>query len=75
LQAIDKIHLNIATLYNNLVSPRFDVEENNNKLIIHYKSNRNLIDSLISLVKGVGKYYNEKLEIKKVDNKTVEVIF
>lgn len=75
MQAIDKIHLNIATLYNNLVSPRFDVEENNNKLIIHYKSNRNLIDSLISLVKGVGKYYNEKLEIKKVDNKTVEVIF
>ena len=75
MQAIDKIHLNIATLYNNLVPPRFDVEENNNKLIIHYKSNRNLIDSLISLVKGVGKYYNEKLEIKKVDNKTVEVIF
>ena len=75
LMAMDRIHLNIADLYGGSTPPRFSFEENGNKLIMHYNSQRNLIDLLISLVKGVAKYYNEKINVYKRDDKTVEVEF
>jgi len=33
------------------------------------------VDLLISLVKGIAKYYNEKININKLDSKTIEVEF
>ena len=75
LKAIDKIHVNVESMYGGSTPPRFNVEEQDNKLIIHYKSDRNLIDLLVSLTKGVGKFYNENISIKKIDNATVEVTF
>jgi hypothetical protein len=75
LKAIDKIHVNIESMYGGSTPPRFDIEEKDNKLIIHYKSGRNLIDLLISLVKGVSKYYKEKIYVNKINDKTIEIKF
>ena len=73
LKAIDKIHVNVGSLYGGSTPPRFNIEEKDNKLILQYKSNRNLIDLVISLIKGVAKFYNEKVRINKIDNRTVEL--
>lgn len=56
--------------------PRFSYEEvDKDTLIIHYTSHRQLIDIMVGLIKGVGKYFNEKLEVKKLSDKTVMVKF
>ena len=40
-----------------------------------YKSHRNLIDFLVGLVKGVGKFYKEDLKVSKLSNDKVEIVF
>jgi len=40
-----------------------------------YKSPRNLIHICIGLVKGVGKYYQENLEVTKLSNDKIKVKF
>ncbi|KPQ45004.1 MAG: hypothetical protein MPEBLZ_00429 [Candidatus Methanoperedens nitroreducens] len=44
-------------------------------MIIKYKSNRGLIDILMGLVKGVGKYYKEDLKVTKLSSDRLQVIF
>lgn len=75
LKAMDKIHVNVVNTYGGSTPPRFSFEESGNRLIMHYDSKRNLVDLLISLVKGVAKYYNERINVYKRDNKTIEVEF
>jgi methyl-accepting chemotaxis protein len=75
LKAMDKIHVNVTNTYGGSTPPRFTFEENGNKLIMHYNSQRNLIDLLISLVKGVAKYYNERINVNKINDKTIEIEF
>jgi hypothetical protein len=40
-----------------------------------YKSPRGLIDFLVGLIKGVGKYFKEDLRVRKLNNTDVEVVF
>lgn len=75
LMAMDKIHTNVARTYGGSIPPRFSVGDKGNKIVIKYSSKRNLIDLLISLVKGTAKYYNEEVNINKLDSKTIEVEF
>jgi hypothetical protein len=75
LMAMDKIHTNVIKTYGGSIPPRFSFEDNGNKIVIKYSSKRNLVDLLISLVKGIAKYYNEKININKLDSKTIEVEF
>ncbi|MFX0061349.1 MAG: heme NO-binding domain-containing protein [Candidatus Hermodarchaeota archaeon] len=56
--------------------PRFEyLEPSENELIMVYSSPRNLIDFVVGLAKGVGKFYNEKLEVKKLGNDKVHITF
>ena len=75
LMAMDKIHSNVTRTYGGSTPPRFSFEDKGKKLIIHYNSPRNLIDLFVSLVKGTAKYFKEKVNINKLDNKTVTVEF
>jgi hypothetical protein len=75
LKAMDKIHLNATNTFGGSTPPRFNIEENGNKLIIYYNSHRNLIDLLISVIKGVANYYNEKFNVNKINDKKIEVVF
>lgn len=45
------------------------------ELIITYYSVRNLLNLAISLIKAVGKYYNEDLEIEKISENKIKVRF
>lgn len=42
---------------------------------MEYKSHRNLIDFMIGLIKGVGKYYHEELQITKLAANRVRIVF
>jgi hypothetical protein len=75
LMAMDKIHVNVINTYGGSTPPRFKFEDQGNKLIMHYNSKRNLIELLVSLIKGVAKFYKEKVNINIKNDKTVEIEF
>jgi len=49
--------------------------KNEKALIMKYKSQRGLIDFMIGLIKGVGKFYREDLGVTKLGNDQVEIVF
>lgn len=56
--------------------PRFEYEWKDNKtLIMKYISHRGLIDFMVGLIKGVGKYYKEDLKVTKLGDDRVEIVF
>ncbi len=76
LLKMDRVHESSTKRIPNARPPRFEYEwENDNTLIMKYKSHRNLIDFLVGLIKGVGKYFNENLTVTKIDDKSVRIVF
>jgi hypothetical protein len=76
LTRMDEVHVRTTKSMENATPPRFDYDwEDEDTLIITYKSPRNLIDICIGLVKGVGKYYQENLEVTKLSNDKIKVKF
>lgn len=76
LLKMDEIHLSATRNMIGARPPRFEYELNgDNVIIMKYKSHRQLIDLMVGLVKGVGKYFNRELEVKKLDNDRIEITF
>jgi hypothetical protein len=76
LQNMDDIHVRVTATVANAHPPRFEYDWKNDKtLVMKYVSKRGLIDFLVGLIKGVGKYYNENLTVVKKSNTTVQVNF
>ncbi len=76
LTKMDNIHVKLTHHIPNSNPPRFGCEwENENTLIMAYRSNRGMIDYLIGLIQGVGKLYNEPLQVTKLSDDQVKVIF
>ncbi|MDD2401664.1 MAG: heme NO-binding domain-containing protein [Clostridia bacterium] len=73
---MDKVHEITTKNVKNAKPPRFDYEwENDKTLIMTYKSERGLIDILVGLVKGTGVYYKEALDVKKIADNKVRIVF
>ena len=76
LLKMDDIHRQTTSSIPNAKPPRFEYEwENDKTLIMKYKSHRNLIDFLVGLAKGVGKYYKENLSVSKISDDKVKIVF
>jgi hypothetical protein len=76
LLSMDMVHQGMTKGMKNAQPPRFEYEwKNDNTLIMKYLSHRKLIDFMVGLARGVGKYYKEKLEVKKLDDGQIEIIF
>ncbi len=76
LLKMDAVHKRVTQSMPNAHPPRFDYAWKNEKvLVMTYKSQRGLIDFLVGLVRGVGKYFEEELEVKKTSDTTVEILF
>lgn len=76
LLAMDNVHETVTKSVPNARPPRFDyIWENDNTLVMVYKSHRGLIDFLVGLVKGVGRYYNENLQVMKIADDRVKIYF
>lgn len=76
LVKMDKVHEITTQNIPDAKPPRFGYQWKDDKtLIMTYNSKRGLIDIMIGLIKGVGKYYNENLRITKLGPDRVEIIF
>jgi hypothetical protein len=70
------MHKSVTKNIENANPPKFEFEWKNDKtLIITYISTRGLIDFVVGLAKGVGKYFNQNLLVRKISNTKVEVLF
>lgn len=56
--------------------PKFEIEQISDKvLMVKYISHRGLIDIYISIVKGMARKFNEKIEIEKISPEFVKLTF
>ena len=73
---MDDLHITMTKTIENAKPPRFTFEWKDDKtLVVHYNSHRGLIDFAIGLTKGVGKYYKENLEVKKLSPDKFQIVF
>ncbi|MCP4721028.1 MAG: hypothetical protein GY860_16360 [Desulfobacteraceae bacterium] len=74
--AMDALHVSLTKTIKNAKPPRFEYEwQRENTLIMHYKSHRGLIDFAVGLVKGVGIFYHESLQLKKLGINRIQIVF
>lgn len=73
---MNDVHKEVTSSMENAHPPRFEYEwKDDRTLIMTYHSKRGLIDLLVGLVKGVGKYYQENLKVRKLGDTEVEIVF
>ncbi len=76
LLKMDAIHKTTTETVPNAHPPRFEYTwENDKTLIMKYKSQRGLMDFVIGLVKGVGKYFHEDLKVSRAGTDSVRIEF
>ncbi len=76
LLKLNDIHVKTTRLVKGAEPPRFEYEwENEKTLIMRYISRRNLLDFAIGLVRGVGKFYKEDLQVSKVGADRIRIEF
>ncbi len=76
LLQMDRIHEITTKNIENARPPRFEYEWKDEKtLLMTYKSERNLIPFFIGLIKGVGKYFEEKIIVSLASDNVAEIIF
>ncbi|GAK53936.1 heme NO binding domain protein [Candidatus Moduliflexus flocculans] len=73
---MDNLHLAMTKNMANARPPRFTFTwKDERTLLMKYISSRNMADFAAGLVKGVGKFYHEKLDVKLIGNDQIQVIF
>lgn len=76
LLRMDEVNVKTTKNMENAMPPRFTYAwEDDDTLLMTYKSSRDLIDICVGLVKGVGKYYQEDLEVTKLPGNRIRVKF
>jgi hypothetical protein len=74
--AMDRLHLDVTRSLANASPPGFDYDWKDGKtLIMTYKSKRNMIDFAVGLIRGAGKYYAEDLQVTKINDKQLKIVF
>jgi len=73
---MDEVHRSVTDSMSQARPSRFEYNwKDDRTLVIVYKSHRNLMDVMVGLIKGVGKYYGVELKVKKLSENRVEVVF
>lgn len=76
LLAMDAVHVSMTKNIQDAKPPRFEYEwKDENTLIMHYISHRGLLDFVVGLAKGVGKFYHEPLTVTKIEPDKVQIVF
>lgn len=74
--AMDGIHVQVTSMLANARPPRFDchwVDEDT--LDVTYKSKRKLLPIYIGLARGVGRYFGERLSVRRLGPDRVRIEF
>ena len=73
---MDRVHRAATRSLPDAHPPRFGYDWQDDKtLIMTYQSHRGLIDIMIGLIKGVGKYYQEDLQVTQIGPNKVRIVF
>lgn len=73
---MDDIHVAATKNIPGAKPPRFNFKwEDDHTLIMTYRSHRGLIDIMIGLIKGVAKYYKENLQVHKISDDKLRIVF
>jgi hypothetical protein len=73
---LDRIHLTVTKNIEGATPPRLHYEwEDERTLVLHYSSQRNMIDYLIGGIHALGRKYGESIEVQKIDESRVRVKF
>jgi hypothetical protein len=73
---MNSLHVQMTRTMEQARPPRFEYEwKDDRTLIMRYLSHRGLIDLMVGLAKGVGKYYKEDIQVTKLGPDKVQIIF
>ena len=74
---MNNVHVAMTRTIENASPPRFRYEwlDDDKTLIMHYQSHRGLIDFVVGLAKGVGKHYEENLQVTRTGPDRVQIVF
>ncbi len=73
---LNTVHSQVTADIPNAQPPELEYESIDDKtLIVTYKSKRELVDVFVGLAKGLGRYYQEALQVVKLDDTTVRIVF
>jgi hypothetical protein len=76
LLKMDEVHVSMTQNMQGARPPRFEYQwENDETLVMTYRSHRGLIGFMIGLIKGVGKFYGEKLKVNRLSDEQVRISF
>lgn len=75
LLRMNTVHETTTKTIKNATPPVFYYEDKGKSLIMTYESKRNLVPIFKGLIKGVGKYFKEELQVKTISPNRVEIIF
>lgn len=76
LLKMDEVHVSATKFVPGARPPRFEYKwENDKTLVMTYKSHRGLMDIMIGLVEGVGRFYKEELQVDKIGNEQARIVF
>lgn len=76
LLEMNRVHQKVTDKVENAKPPQFEYEDvDDNTLIMTYISERGLEVVWIGIIKGVGRYFNEKLTIEKISENKVKIQF
>jgi hypothetical protein len=73
---MDQVHIDMTKAIPNAQPPRFDYKwETTDVLVVTYKSKRKMIGVYAGLVRGVGKYFKEKLTVSRLSDEQIKIVF
>ncbi len=76
LLGLDELHVGITKKMATARPPRFTYAwKDDHTLIMRYISQRNMLDFAAGLVKGIGKFYHETLDVKRIGTDQLQVTF
>jgi hypothetical protein len=76
VRGINEMHAQVTRQMNNASPPHFVLDWKDDKtLIMGYQSKRQLIDLAAYMLKAMGKYYRETVQVKKLDDTHLQVTF
>ncbi len=76
LLGMDQVHIEVTSSVPNARPPRFDYAWSDPRTLnVSYKSNRGMVEIFAGLARGVGKHFNEPLDVTVRDAGSVQIVF
>jgi hypothetical protein len=73
---MDQVHSDVTNNMANARPPRFEYHwEDENSLVVTYKSPRGMMSIYVGLARGVGKYFKEKLDVQSLSANQCRIRF